>query len=366
MASRQRSPARVHILSSINPLPADAVRDKEAPTPSSTALHNNGDTQPGDNDLPEAAEAAAAVEEGDLASTSDKTAPRASRFRFKSKSKPSSSRRHRSRSRSRSRSPRPSSSRHHHHHRHRRRRRRRQDGDDDVDETPNPFDPEPLDPEAAFRASLFDALADDEGAAYWEGVYGQPMHALVPPQGELERMTADEYAAHVRRKMWERTHAGQLEERARREAARERARHEADEAARLARLMESSLRRGDGRRRRRAAATAYDRYAAAWRAWPPAAGDGAAAVAAMAWPAPDGRRETAVAEAAAVRAFFVDGLADGDLAAGLKDERVRWHPDRMQQRLGPAADDALVKDVTAVFQVIDALWADTRPKATSG
>ena len=37
------------------------------------------------------------------------------------------------------------------------------------------------DPEAAFRESLFDAMADDEGAAFWEGVYGQPIHVYERP-----------------------------------------------------------------------------------------------------------------------------------------------------------------------------------------
>ena len=82
----------------------------------------------------------------------------------------------------------------HHHHRHKRRRTR------SASPTPsNPFEPPPLDPETAFRESLFDALADDEGAAYWEGVYGQPIHIYGSqkpgPDGELERMDDDEYAA---------------------------------------------------------------------------------------------------------------------------------------------------------------------------
>src|SRR5436853_946524 len=33
-----------------------------------------------------------------------------------------------------------------------------------------------ISPEAAFRESLFDAMADDEGAMFWESVYGQPIH----------------------------------------------------------------------------------------------------------------------------------------------------------------------------------------------
>ena len=69
-----------------------------------------------------------------------------------------------------------------------------------------------------------------------------------------------------------------------------------------------------------------------------------------------------------VRAFFVRGLdleelGERDFAARLKDERVRWHPDKIQQRAGGKVDEAVMRDVTAVFQVIDKLWNDTRPKA---
>ena len=69
-------------------------------------------------------------------------------------------------------------------------------------------------------------MADDEGAAYWEGVYGQPLHIYEDEyaaanhggaEGSLERMSEEEYAAYVRQRMWEKTNAGLLEEKARRE-----------------------------------------------------------------------------------------------------------------------------------------------------
>jgi hypothetical protein len=68
-----------------------------------------------------------------------------------------------------------------------------------------------------------------------------------------------------------------------------------------------------------------------------------------------------------VRAFFVNGigleeLGEKEFAARLKEERVRWHPDKMQQRLGGKVDDKVMRDVTAIFQVVDALWNDTRKK----
>ncbi|KAK0623407.1 hypothetical protein B0T14DRAFT_516157 [Immersiella caudata] len=69
-----------------------------------------------------------------------------------------------------------------------------------------------------------------------------------------------------------------------------------------------------------------------------------------------------------VRAFFVGGLAleevgEREFAARLKEERVRWHPDKMQQRLGGKVDPEVMKDITTIFQVVDALWNDTRKNA---
>ncbi|KAJ4192245.1 hypothetical protein NW755_004373 [Fusarium falciforme] len=222
--------------------------------------------------------------------------------------------------------------------------------------------PEPLDPEVAFRESLFDAMADDEGAAYWEGVYGQPIHVYsnerVGPTGYLEQMTEEEYAAHVRQKMWEKTHAGLLEERARREEARKRKAEEDRLAQKLQEDMERSLRRGEERRQRRRWVTLWEDYISAWSAW-----DGSRAT--LAWPVESGRREDV--DEAAVRKFLVNGLNPQEIGekafvAQLKDERVRWHPDKIQQKLGGQVDEDTMKGVTAVFQIIDRLWADSRPK----
>ncbi|KAK1765801.1 hypothetical protein QBC33DRAFT_544019 [Phialemonium atrogriseum] len=237
-----------------------------------------------------------------------------------------------------------------------------------------------LSPDAAFRESLFDAMADDEGAAYWEGVYGQPIHIYGRGRrsrdgdndnnndkdgkvgdrddgDELQRMTDDEYATFVRRRMWEKTHAGLLEEKARRE--RERAARAAAEAeaARIAEEMERSLRRGEERRRRRDWARRWGEYVAAWAGW---TGD----VEALPWPTTSAGREEVAAEGA-VREFFVRGLGleelgEKEFAARLKEERVRWHPDKVQQRLGGEVDGGVLRDVTAIFQIIDRLWSDTR------
>ncbi|KAG8161843.1 hypothetical protein KVR01_008830 [Diaporthe batatas] len=236
-----------------------------------------------------------------------------------------------------------------------------------------PDDAPALDPEAAFRESLFDAMADDEGAAYWEGIYGQPIHIYsqeVPNRetGELERMTDEEYAAHVRQKMWEKTHAGLMEEKARRAKRREEraqrdneAEARLEEERRIQREVERSLKRGEERRKRREWADRFREYGAGWEGW-----DGGADR--IPWPTKSGTRKDVEEEE--VRAFFVRGLdletlGEREFAAKLKEQRVRWHPDKVQQKLGgrEKADERVMKDVTVVFQVIDTLYDDVRSRS---
>ncbi|EHK18759.1 uncharacterized protein TRIVIDRAFT_129668, partial [Trichoderma virens Gv29-8] len=209
---------------------------------------------------------------------------------------------------------------------------------------------------AAFRESLFDAMADDEGAAYWEGVYGQPIHVYsdekVGPAGELEKMTEEEYAAYVRQKMWEKTNAGLLEERERRAEERKKRKEEERQNQKLHEEMDRSRRRAEERRLRRRWVDGWDAYTQAWSAW-----DGTLGT--LAWPVLSGQRKDVNEEA--VREFFIHGIGLEDIgekefAAKLKDERVRWHPDKIQQKLGVQSGSDVIKDVTAIFQVVDRLW----------
>ncbi|KAG6020256.1 hypothetical protein E4U41_002911, partial [Claviceps citrina] len=260
------SPKRRHILSSFNPRQHDD--DDSGAKHSDDGHAGSRDRRGGPETEPEpepsgVAEATPKREDG--RSDGSQTLPRRSRLRLKSET-----------SRRRRRSPRdgqhgrrsdaphseasasklnssPDSRDHHqdhhrHHrqsrdHQHRRRRRRHRHRERSPSSPPprdvHDTDAHPLDPEAAFRESLFDAMADDEGASYWQSVYGQPIHVYssekVGPAGELEQMTEDEYAAHVRQKMWEKTHAGLLEERARREESRRRRQDEEERARSLRR-----------------------------------------------------------------------------------------------------------------------------------
>jgi hypothetical protein len=129
------------------------------------------------------------------------------------------------------------------------------------------------------------------------------------------------------------------------------------------------LRRGEERRRRRGWRDRWEGYARRWGAW-----EGAGGVEGIPWPVGvegaaagggGGGGGDGNVQAEAVRAFFVNGLGleelgEKEFAARRKEERVRWHPDKMQQRLGGKVDDKVMRDVTAIFQVVDALWNDTR------
>ena len=109
------------------------------------------------------------------------------KFRFKSKKRSASideddgRRSHRSRRKKDERSSRRSSKRRSHRSRAHKESAPPNASNDDPSAYDDTYDAgtrsgEYMDPNSAFIESLFDALADDEGAAYWEDVYGQPIH----------------------------------------------------------------------------------------------------------------------------------------------------------------------------------------------
>jgi len=322
------------------------------------------------------------------------------RFRFKSSSSRTSDKRSHSRDpeqdeyhdKDASRSKRSS----HREHRHRHgqsHRHRRQDGRRRTrTRSPSPLDPRnpSMNAEAAFRESLFDALGDDEGAAYWESVYGQPIHTYnvpeVPkgPDGELERMDEEEYAAYVRAQMWTRTREGMMEEQDRLRAERRQAKMR-ENAARgreqerdaFERAMEDSLRRGAQRRKFKAWKGIWEEYLKGWENVAVAVkkvssstsdekgGDGKDVAATplrnlLFWPVESGKRRDVTPEA--VQEFLKQAPA-GDLLSTLKVERVRWHPDKIQHRYGVlGVDDKVMRSVTEVFQIVDRMWNEERER----
>ncbi|KAL3423604.1 hypothetical protein PVAG01_05351 [Phlyctema vagabunda] len=316
-----------------------------------------------------------------------------SKFRFKSSSKRRSHQEEEPRSSSHDgERPRRHHRHHHHHHHHHHRSKRRkpspsvtQPPDDPslYDDTylPNASSKEYLDPDAAFRESLFDAMADDEGAQFWEGVYGQPIHTYPTvketPQGDLERMTEEEYTAFVRAKMYEKTHQALLEEKARRDAAKEKAqkereklmregRKERQEADKFRQKVEESLKRGEERRGRKAWEEKWEHYIKKWEGL--ARGGSKVAIASIPWPVESGRYKDVRLEE--VERFFLNAPSAGQPSESefgkiLKLERVRWHPDKIQQKLGGQdVEEVVIQAVTAVFQVIDRMWSDLRGKQT--
>ncbi|KAH8805572.1 hypothetical protein F5884DRAFT_679422 [Xylogone sp. PMI_703] len=273
--------------------------------------------------------------------------------------------------------------RHRHRHHHRRKRRKYDspeppDNPSQYDDThlPNASSSQFLDPEAAFRESLFDAMADDEGAQYWEGVYGQPIHIYpntkTSSKGELERMTDDEYAAYVRAKMYEKTHQHLIEEKAKRAAAKKErdrlsreGRKEEEEAAEFRKKVEESLRRGQERKSRKAWSDIWDSYLRKWSTLT----DGAlkkVTVRSIPWPVESGDYRDV--NALELKRFFLYAPSSGQptetqLGKVLKLERVRWHPDKIQQKLGGQdVEESVIRQVTAVFQTIDQLWSEVRER----
>ncbi|KAJ5081951.1 hypothetical protein NUU61_010215 [Penicillium alfredii] len=251
------------------------------------------------------------------------------------------------------------------------------------DNAPDPVNGR-LSPGAAFRESLFDALGDDEGAAYWESVYGQPIHTYAVPQtaagpnGELEQMSDEEYAAHVRARMWERTREGMLEaqERLRAERARHKQRQQdgyerEQERRRFESAMEESLRRGAARRRSKTWTAAWKTYLARWDEISGRAGGDQHNTNSSSnptplrnmlfWPVESGKRKDVASDS--VEEFMRHAPPPADFLATLKAERIRWHPDKIQHRYGALGiDETVMRSVTEVFQIVDRLWGEERAR----
>lgn len=255
------------------------------------------------------------------------------------------------------------------------RRRRHHHGHHRRKASSPPQESATLDAEAAFRESLFDAMADDEGAHFWSEVYGQPIAGYDrttrdTPDAARREMNDEEYVAHVRARMWEKTHEAAVEERTRRkEAARKRGEERTrsareSEAAGFGKMMEESLRQGERRKEAKRARETWSQYEKAWGTM--LAGESmksSADSACIPWPVRSGRVMDVSKES--VRSFFDSAPAEGDgwtaLRGRLKIERIRWHPDKMQQRFGAVRmDEKTLRTVTAVFQYVDEYWTELR------
>lgn len=139
---------------------------------------------------------------------------------------------------------------------------------------------------------------------------------------------------------------------------KERARAAAEAHRRMQDEIERSLRRGEERRKRAEMKGRFDAYSKLWAGW-----DGAQAT--IPWPTLSGGRKGITERE--IRSFLVRGLelkavGGREFLARLKEQRVRWHPDKMQQRMGgkDKVEKDIMADITMIFQVIDTLYDDTR------
>ena len=130
------------------------------------------------------------------------------------------------------------------------------------------------------------------------------------------------------------------------------------------------MRRGEERKKQRRWGEAWTRYRGAWTRFGEVMAskskeerslEGKAARGVIPWPVEDGKWKHVGKED--VEEFFEKAVPDGESATVLKIERVRWHPDKMQQRFGAnKLDEETIRTVTAVFQVVDRLWGELRGK----
>ncbi|GAB7364352.1 hypothetical protein MBLNU230_g4895t1 [Neophaeotheca triangularis] len=282
---------------------------------------------------------------------------------------------------------------------------------------PFPREPEqdtaPSDREA-FRTALFDALADEEQADYWQAAYGQPIHVYerpsVPkgPKGELEEMGDEEYAAFVREKMFEKQHPEVVWERER-EGKRRKEKEEREKAEREAYVRkkrqerwkrDSGWKGGENDEERDDEDDAWDRYEHAfagevpmerersgvdwtalwktyqemWDTLKERVKTGEPGDLQMPWPTrkilsankkasnPD---ETVTHED--VQTFMRQMPLQGDESRPriLKSERARWHPDKMVRVLGALGEDsakAVEEAAKTVYIAIDQLIDEEKAK----
>lgn len=213
-------------------------------------------------------------------------------------------------------------------------------------------------------------------------------------------MDDEQYAQFVRRKMWERSAEGveaareakrrqmREEEQKRRQQARrdatseERSSH-AKENSGFDFEIDASLRRGQQRREKKRWLQIWRDYNAKWAALHDfcdlrkmTSADGSEQVSLrnkIPWPVESGQRKDVQADE--IERFtdnVIDAQRDGEqdrLSSAmsiLKVERVKWHPDKIQQRYGfMTIDPSTMAGVTAVFQTLDRMFTEMRQKNTN-
>lgn len=199
--------------------------------------------------------------------------------------------------------------------------------------------------EENFIERLHDAMADDEGAAYWEEFYAQPIHTTERPE---DAMDDDEYAAYIRRGMWERRHKAQFDN-------REKASQSQHSKDRCVPEQEVSL-DSQTQINKEVLKESWTIYLRAWEAkdrrpW---------TIDTVPWPVVSG--SSIDISASSIKTFFTFA---GDLETIAKQElRRRWHPDKFSQKNSGAlkllGDESLIMSkVTLVAQLLNEIRSDT-------
>ncbi|KAI5781145.1 hypothetical protein EDC01DRAFT_244410 [Geopyxis carbonaria] len=218
---------------------------------------------------------------------------------------------------------------------------------------------ENADPDTAFQESILDAIADDEGAAFWEGVYGHRIHDCGwPPVLNKESSSEQigksslEFANHVGEKLWERSYEHILEERTRRKNEKETQKRIVADKKLLSEQKKSQRRRIIRRRNHQLVQDRWVQYGKNWNRQLET-GD----VRNIPWPVHSGDIQDINKQS--VEEFILTARCGGDdqFLDTIKLERIRWHPDKAQQRWGnEGLSDEQMKAITTVFQTIDKLW----------
>lgn len=176
-------------------------------------------------------------------------------------------------------------------------------------------------------------------------------------------MDDEEYVAYVRSKMWEKSHAYIAEERKRREESRKSKRRREEEGKEFEKGVEEALKRGEERRRKGKWRACWEDYIKAWERQE--CEPDKSLRERMIWPVESLKWEDVGNDE--IERFYRNAPQPTvigqqvDVGAVLKVERVKWHPDKIQQRFGSRGiDETTMKTVTAVFQVIDRMWSIPR------
>lgn len=191
------------------------------------------------------------------------------------------------------------------------------------------------DPEAHFRESLFDAMADDEGADYWQGYYGEPIHTYKRPTDVMNEMSDDAYAEYVRQEMWKKKHEKENAKR------RKDKRHAKERDKEWEAKREEQSREAQQREQSRQTAA----LAARWSTYLREMQDRQR----IPWPVVSAEMSDVVDKN--VVQFF--HAAPGDLGVTIRKMKVFWHPDKARQRWGDLVTEHAAAKITLISQIVN-------------